>query len=418
MNKVGVIQKSRFGYQVTGEGGVQQYFDPFGGEQQKRLSEDGSARTGMQAAQAVKVQPYLQEQLASRGQFPDESAYEGTMDARDVAQIEAKHRRETQRLQELQESLQPKNVQERYQQEAARRYLSQKQNDDRLSTMTAAGKANRAGKVGVLGRRIGQGLAGFLGAVRGLTSMAEAGASGQEFFSGLGGSAVQGAGTYAQSEKPLADAFGQAGATAGAASVRPVAVKPPTVETPKAGGSTSQSVGVTSSPTPEGPRPPMTDAQKQREIERMQGALRYNNPQNLPGFTRRIEQLQTELNTPQPSALEQLFTQRTQQTAAPTPQIAAPTPQTAAPTPPDHPNQTQLPDFVGVTSTQQKDAEEAFTPEEPTGGTPEGSVTPEEMKQATTAFTGADGQVEDQSMAGQSQTKKQPTLYDFEEDKQ
>ena len=416
MNKVGVIQKSRFGYQVTGEGGVQQYFDPFGGEQRNRLSEDGPARTGMQAAQAVKVQPYLQEQLASRGQFPDESAYEGTMDARDVAQIEAKHRRETQRMQELQESLQPKNVQERYQQEAARRYLSQKQNDDRLSTMTAAGKANRAGKIGVLGRRLGQGLAGFLGTVRGLTSLAESGAAGQEFFSGLGGSAVQGAGTYAQSEEPLADAFGQVGAAAGAASVRPVAVKPPTVETPKAGGWTPQSVGVTS-PTPEGPRPPMTDAQKQREIERMQGALRYNNPQNLPGFTRRIEQLQTELNTPQPSALEQLFTQPTQQAAAPTPQTAAPTPQTAAPTQPDDPNQTQLSDFVGVTSTQQKDAEEAFTPAEPTGS-PEGSVTPEEMKQATTAFTGADGQVEDQSMAGQSQTKKQPTLYDFEEDEQ
>ena len=394
MNKVGVIQKSRFGYQVTGEGGVQQYFDPFGGERRNRLSEDGPARTGMQAAQAVKVQPYLEQQLASRSQFPDESAYEGTMDARDVAQIEAKHRRETQRMEELQDSLKPQNQQERYQQEAARRYLSQKQNDDRMTTMTAAGKANRAGKIGVAGRRLGQGLAGFLGTVRGLTSMAEAGASGQEFFGGLGGSAVQGAGTYAQSEKPLADAFGQAGAAAGAASVRPVAVKPPTVE---AGGQTPQSVGVTSTPT-------MTDAQKQREIERMQGALRYNNPENLPGFTRRIEQLQTELNTPQPSALEQLFTQPTPQ---PTPQTAAPTPQIAAPTPPDNPNQTQLPDFVGVTSTQQKDAEEAFTPAEPTGESPEGSVTPEDAAKATEAFTN-DGKVAVQSSAGQSMSNVKP----------
>ena len=193
MDKVGVIRKQRRISQQIQIPGTSFVYDPMGRDDRKGPAEGSAgARSGSEMVRVVQQAPQVEQALASRGEFPDESAYEGTMDARDVARVEAAHRRETQRLKEQQEAAKPKTQFERYGMQAARRHLDRNPQGGMGTAMVAGEKARRAGKVGVKGRGLGAGIAGFLGAVRGLTSLAESGAAVQEFFGSLGQAGLAG----------------------------------------------------------------------------------------------------------------------------------------------------------------------------------------------------------------------------------
>jgi len=167
----------------------------------------------------------------------------------------------------------------------------------------------RAGKVGVFGRRLGAGLAGALGGLSAVTALEQAGASGAGLEQGLGSAAIRGMTTTGAARPHLESAAGAAGARLGAGSVgvqrraqqglergrqalenrraNRVAVAQPTVAQP------------TPAPVPSGPTPPPYAeyrAALENERAQLQRALQYNLPGTLRGAEQRLIGVERRLN--------------------------------------------------------------------------------------------------------------------------
>jgi len=402
MDKVGVIRKQRRISQQIQIPGTSFVYDPMGRDDRSGPAEGSKgARSPAEMVQVVQQTPKIEEALASRGEFPDESAYEGTMDERDVKRVEAQHRRETQRLKEQQEAAKPKTQFERYGMEAARRHLDRHPQGGMGTAMVAGEKARRAGKGGVKGRELGAGIAGFLGAMRGLTSLAESGAAGQEFFGSLGQAGLSGQATYDAASTPLAEGFGAAGARAGAASVRgkPVAVAQPTTKNHLTGMSIpSQEMQTDSraSMRPAKQHPTEFSPPSNFRLGEVSTGRPGRRPNIFtPGGT--LQQRATQITNLNDAGLNLGEDgQTTFRGVGVRPHVAEPTGPSSSPVSPD----------------EQARAEGAFdtTGEEdtqPPGGPAEGQVTPEEMEEAQRAYAPG-GKVTVQSSAGQSMSNVKP----------
>jgi len=209
----------------------------------------------------------------------------------------------------------------------------------------------RAGKVGVFGRRLGAGLAGALGGLSAVTALEQAGASGAGLEQGLGSAAIRGMTTTSAARPHLESAAGAAGARLGAGSVgvqrraqqglergrqalenrraNRVAVAQPTVAQP------------TPAPVPSGPTPPPYAEYRaglEAERARLQRALQYNLPGTLRGAERDLIRVERRLN---PTTARQPFDMRG---GAYNTDVFEPVPQfNPASRAPNDPNQTQLP---------------------------------------------------------------------------
>jgi hypothetical protein len=103
-----------------------------------------------------------------------------------------------------------RSQQERYGGESANRLLNRAGRKHPLTDpqkQAIQTRAERAGRVGVLGRRIGAGLSGALAGLSALTALEQAGASGQGLETGLGSAGIRAMGTY-QTASPTAQAIG------------------------------------------------------------------------------------------------------------------------------------------------------------------------------------------------------------------
>ena len=140
--------------------------------------------SSLQAQQMLEAQ--RQQRVGLMGQDPD-------ADARD---------KEESRLRSIVEELAPRDQRERYMGAA-------------LGRGAANEVAERAGKVGVLGRTAGAGLAGGLAGLTALMSLQNAGAQGQDAISGIGQSALRGAGTFSTLNPRLQELGGAIGSRLG-----------------------------------------------------------------------------------------------------------------------------------------------------------------------------------------------------------
>jgi hypothetical protein len=211
----------------------------------------------------------------------------------------------------------------------------------------------RAGKVGVFGRRVGRGLAGALGGLSALTALEQAGASGAGLEQGLGSAAIRGMTTTSATSPHLETAAGAAGARLGAGSVgvqrraqqgaerinqalenrraNRVAVAQPTVAQP--------------TPAPTGPTPPSYEEYRgglEAERAQLQRALQYNMPGTLPRMEQRLIGVERRLN---PSTARQPF-----EMGMPyDPSIFEPVPTfNPASQAPGQPGQTTLSNLIGI----------------------------------------------------------------------
>lgn len=187
-------------FQVPLGGGA--YFNPFGregrqGDQPLPMRVQSATRPSRTASQmsqdlesSLQAQQMLEAQRQQRvglmGQDPD-------ADARD---------KEESRLRSIVEELAPRDQRERYMGAA-------------LGRGAANEVAERAGKIGVLGRTAGAGLAGGLAGLTALMSLQNAGAQGQDAISGIGQSALRGAGTFSTLNPRLQELGGAIGSRLG-----------------------------------------------------------------------------------------------------------------------------------------------------------------------------------------------------------
>ena len=103
-----------------------------------------------------------------------------------------------------------RSQQERYGGESAKRLLDSAGRKHPLTDpqkQAIQTRAERAGRVGVIGRRVGAGLSGALAGLSALTALEQAGASGQGLEAGLGSAGIRAMGTY-QTASPHAQAIG------------------------------------------------------------------------------------------------------------------------------------------------------------------------------------------------------------------
>ena len=193
-------------FQVPLGGGA--YFNPFGrggkqGDQPLPMRLQGS-RSGQQMQEAR--QSMLESQQRVQGiQQGEVDNIQGDKDAKLNEQDLARQKR-------IMESLAPKDQRERYMAEALDRRATRRKNPGILPNKLT----ERAGKVGVLGRTAGAGLAGGLAGLTALMSLQNAGAQGQDAISGIGQSALRGAGTFSTLNPKLQEIGGAIGSRLGA----------------------------------------------------------------------------------------------------------------------------------------------------------------------------------------------------------
>ena len=206
----------------------------------------------------------------------------------------------------------PQSYREKYAGDAAGRFLNRQVGVRRSGEVTPEDeervnqRAAAAGKVGVMGRKFGRGLAGALGGLSFLTGLESAGAAGQGFEQGLGSAAFRAQTTYGQTAPELADIGGEAGARIGAGGVgvrhrlqdraaaradaraarQPVAVAEPTA--PQTG------------PVPQPPlHAPLTDVERaalESKQSRIEEALSYNLQGTLPNLENDLVRVKRQLN--------------------------------------------------------------------------------------------------------------------------
>lgn len=239
--------------------------------------------------------------------------------------------------------------------EGSRRGRQGPMTEQQMGDARTAGE--RAGKVGVFGRRVGRGLAGALGGLSALTALEQAGASGAGLEQGLGSAAIRGMTTTSATSPHLETAAGAAGARLGAGSVgvqrraqqgaerinqalenrraNRVAVAQPTVAQP--------------TPAPTGPTPPPYEEYRaglEAERAQLQRALQYNMPGTLRGAEQRLVGIERRLN---PTTARQPF----EMNMPYDPSIFEPVPTfNPASQAPGQPGQTTLSNLIGVQPAQ------------------------------------------------------------------
>ena len=195
-------------FQVPLGGGA--YFNPFGrggGQGGKSLpmqvqSATRPSRTASQMSQDLESSLQAQQILeAQRRQRVGLMGADPDADARD---------KEESRLSSIVEELAPRDQRERYMGAALGRGATNE-------------IAERAGKVGVLGRTAGAGVAGGLAGLSALMSLQNAGAQGQDAITGIGQSALRGAGTFSTLNPTLQEVGGAIGSRLGGTNYGPAA---------------------------------------------------------------------------------------------------------------------------------------------------------------------------------------------------
>jgi hypothetical protein len=279
MSKVLVRKAERPVMMVGGDGS--QIMVPVGSSRKNRLPdvrEDRYHRTGTDLDAARLTGREAAQQLASF-KHPDEEG--------DPVVAETLRRERAKRKVAV-DRAKPQSYREKYAGDAAGRFLNRQVGVERSGEVTSEDKkranmrAAAAGKVGVMGRRFGRGLAGALGGLSFLTGLESAGAAGQGFEQGLGSAAFRAQTTYGQTAPELADLGGEAGARIGAGGVgvrhrlqdraaaraarQPVAIAQPTGPPPA---------------PPRGPFP--TEAEKQRTRDAA-AARAWGQDMNAPAF--------------------------------------------------------------------------------------------------------------------------------------
>jgi hypothetical protein len=207
-----------------------------------------------------------------------------------------------------------RSQQERYGGESAKRLLDRAGRKHPLTDpqqQAIQTRAERAGRVGVLGRRLGAGLSGALAGLSALTALEQAGASGQGLEAGLGSAGIRAMGTY-QTTSPTAQAIGgyagsrlgeqdyagmrekagqmrqRAGQALSSMRRTPVAVAQPTASPPPVAVqpfSRTRAMKDFRGATPE-----QLDARKKV----LEGMFQYNRPQDLPQRHRELVQVRGE----------------------------------------------------------------------------------------------------------------------------
>jgi len=212
LKRVGVIRKA-VDFQVPLGGGA--YFNPFGsgGSQGNKPlpMRARDSRSGEQMQEAK--QRMLQSQQMIQGIRQREADnIQGDADAKLNEQELARQKR-------IMESLAPQDQRERYMTEAIDRGLMSRRNPRVIPNELA----ERAGKIGVLGRTAGAGIAGGLAGLTALMSLQNAGAQGQDAISGIGQSALRGAGTFSTLNPRLQEIGGAIGSRLGGTNYGPAA---------------------------------------------------------------------------------------------------------------------------------------------------------------------------------------------------
>lgn len=210
------------------------------------------------------------------------------------------------------ERAQPRSFDELYAGQAADRFYDRqvgvgsrgKLTDKDLERGIDRGEGARS--IGVLGRRLGRGLAGALGGLSFLTGLESAGAAGAGLEQGLGGAALRSRATYAQTSPGLANIGGEAGARVGAGGVGVKHRLQDRAEARAARTPPPPPVAVSEPTGPPSFRPrspprhaPLTDTEREGlegEQSRLQSALNYNLPGSLPGYENRLVGIDRRLN--------------------------------------------------------------------------------------------------------------------------